>query len=621
MNYPTGPGKTKYPTSAKTLPEMFNMQLKRYGDKTLVMYKSDGQYADLSYNEMNHKIRSVAKFLLESGIKKNDKVCIFSENRYEWWVADMAALYIGAISVPIYSTNSAYEAEYILKDCGAKACFVGSKVHLERLQKVSRKLYKLQTIVIFSEDVKKTKTVLPLSDAIAMGAKSKKDKDIDKRCASINEDDIVTIMYTSGTTGAPKGVILSHKNYIANIKQAMAEFANHVHTETMFFSFLPLSHALGRALDYYLPIYGGTRVAFVEDLATTLTQDIALAKPTIIVSVPRIFEKVHAAIRAKFANESFIKKAIFGWAMKVAAKNLKYNCQNLERKGLFKFQFDLANKLVFSKLLKAIGFNNVDFTISGGGALSVADAEFFLGMGVKLYEGYGLTETTPVISVNPQKFNKPGSVGQPLVGTIAKISDKGEILVKGPQVMTGYYKNPAATKEMFDKNGYLKTGDLGRIDDDGYIWITGRIKDIIITAGGKNISPQNIESALMLSRYIEQCAVIGDKKRYLTLLVVPPFADLENWASKNGIVFKTRDELLNHPGVLKLYRKEIDKALLGFSQVEQIKKFTLMPKEWSQDSGELTPTLKVKRKVVAEKYHKEIEKMYDDRLDDKFITD
>jgi len=306
--------------------------------------------------------------------------------------------------------------------------------------------------------------------------------------------------------------------------------------------------------------------------------------------------------------------------MKVAAKNLKYNCQNLERKGLFKLQFNLANKIIFSKILKAIGFDNLDFIISGGGPLSVADAEFFVGMGVNLFEGYGLTETSPVAACNPQAQKKIGSVGVPLPNTIIKISDEGEVLIKGPQVMKGYYKNPAATKEVFDKKGFYKTGDLGRIDDDGYLWLTGRIKDIIITAGGKNISPQKIESELMLSKYIEQCAVIGDRRKYLSLLVVPAFAELEKWASKNGVVFRTRHELVKNPGVLKLYRNEINNLLARFSQVEQVKKFKLMPNEWSQDTGELTPTLKVKRKVVVEKYHKEIEEMYvDDKLDEKFI--
>ena len=306
MSYATGSGKTKYPISAKTMPEMFNMQLNKYGDKTLISYKLNGQYVDLSWNEVNYKIRSVAKFLLESGIKKNDAVCVFAETRYEWCVADMAVLYIGAVSVPIYSTNSAEEAEYILKDCGAKVCFVGNKIHLERVLKVSKKLPNLKTIVIFNDDEAADSKILPLSEVIAIGAKSTKDKDIDKRCAAITEDDLLTIMYTSGTTGNPKGVMLTHKNIIVNIKQSVTRFVDHVHEETLFMSFLPLSHALGRTLCHYLPIYGGTGIAFVENIITTIVQDFVLARPTVIVSVPRIFEKIHAPILAKFANESFI---------------------------------------------------------------------------------------------------------------------------------------------------------------------------------------------------------------------------------------------------------------------------------------------------------------------------
>ena len=596
----------------KTMPAVFQNRVAVFGDRSCVSYKKDGVYTDISWKEMDAMVRNIGSFLMANGVKKKDKVAIFSENRYEWWAADLAALSIGATDVPIYATNSSEEAEYVLDHSGSKVCFVSTQDHLDRLLKVKKKLPKLETVVIFEQLDKKKKGVIQLSDAMEEGAAYSKAGDFDKRVKAIVPDDLATLIYTSGTTGNPKGVMLSHGNFAANVKQSINDFQDLVTPAEIFLSFLPLSHSLERTIGFYLPIYQGATVAFVEDVSTTLIEDFIAVRPTAMVSVPRIYEKVHAGISSSVADASPVKKAIFNWAMKTAAKNVSYNCQNKPRKGLFKKRYDLADKLVFSKLKAAIGLDRLKIAISGGGPLSVTDAEFFLGMDLKIYEGFGLTETTPVTNVNLPRLIKPGTVGPPVKDTTVKISDEGEILIKGPQVMLGYYKNKAATDEVFTKDKFFKTGDIGVIDEDGFLAITGRIKDIIVTAGGKNISPQNIEGSLKSSRYIEQVAIIGDRRKFLSALIVPTFEELTKWAKKEGIVFTSEDDLINNDLVNAMIGEEVKKYTQQFARVEQIRKFRLLSSEWSQATGELTPSLKVKRRVIDEKYGNEIDTMYAD---------
>lgn len=596
----------------KSMPAVFQNQVEKFGDRACVAYKKDGVYTDISWNDMNTMVRNIGCFLMSRGIKKAEKVAIFAENRYEWWVTDLGALSVGATDVPIYSTNSPEEAQYILSNSDSKICFVSTEDHLERVLKVKKKLPKLSVIVIFNEMKKKKAGVITMAQALEEGAKYKSQADFDKRLKAIKGEDLATLIYTSGTTGNPKGVMLTHNNFLSNTKQSVDDFKDMVTPDDTFASFLPLSHSLERTIGLYLPIYQGSKVAFVENVSTTLMQDFLAIRPTAMVSVPRIYEKVHAGVLSKIADAPPIKKKIFNWAMAQSHKNIPYNCQNKPRTGIFAKKYDLADKLVFSNLKKALGLDRLKIAISGGGPLSVTDAEFFIGMGFKIYEGFGLTETTPVTNVNRPWLIKLGTVGPPLKDTIVKISDEGEILLKGPQVMKGYYKNPQATKEVFTKDGFFRTGDIGVIDQDGYLSITGRIKDIIVTAGGKNISPQNIENALKASRFIEQVAVIGDRRKYLAALIVPSFDELKKWAKKNGIAAGSEEELIKNEQVLAIIGEEIKKYMASFARVEQIRKFKLLVSEWSQAGGELTPSLKVKRRVIEEKYGTEIESMFDE---------
>jgi long-chain acyl-CoA synthetase len=333
-------------------------------------------------------------------------------------------------------------------------------------------------------------------------------------------------------------------------------------------------------------------------------------RPTLLICVPRIYEKIRAGILLKVADASPVKKAIFNFATNVAKKNLPYVCNAKKPGGLVGLQVAIADKLVFSKLKVAIGLDNLRYAISGGGPLSVSDCEFFMGMGLVILEGFGLTETTPVTNVNRPWKIKPGTVGPVIAETQIKISEDGEILVKGPQVMAGYYKNPKATKEVFTKDGWFRTGDMGFNDEDGYLRITGRIKDIIVTAGGKNISPQNVENSIKTSHFVEQVAVIGDRRKYLSALIIPSFDHIEKWARKNEISFSDKHDLVANDRVIELMRAEIDKYTKQYSRIEHIRKFTLLVAEWTQATGELTPSQKVKRRVVEDKYKKEIELMY-----------
>ena len=589
---------------------IFQNRVQKYGDETLLLYKGkSGTWEEISWNQLNTMVLDLSMFLIEKGIQPRDKVALFSPNRYEWWLADLAILSIGAVNVPIYATNSVEECRYIIDNSDAKMCFVGEKEHMEKIITAKERLPNLGDIIIFDDLDKLAPGVTTLKAALTEGQAHPHEEEFYNRLTHIEMDDVATIIYTSGTTGKPKGVMLTHNNFVSNVNQAYAADPDFLTGDHTFLSFLPLAHSLERTCGYDLPMFIGKKVAFAES-TDKLLQNFTEIRPTFLVSVPRIYEKVHSGLLAKVSNAPPLKKALFNWAMGVARENLPYVCQNRERTGLFALKYKIADKLIFSKLRVALGMDRIKAAISGGGPLSVSDAEFFLGMGVKIIEGFGLTETTPITNANRPKLIKPGTVGSPLKDTIVKIGDFGEILVKGPQVMKGYYKNEQATKEVFTDDGFFRTGDIGEIDEDDYLKITGRMKDIIVTSGGKNISPQNIENTLLASPFIEQTAIIGDNRKYLSALIVPDFATLEKWAGEQGISFENRSELIENPEVAKLYEQEIETLMKDYARVEQIRKFRLLEREWSQDTGEMTPTMKLKRSIVQEKYRNEIEAMY-----------
>ena len=593
-----------------SIPDIFLNRVDRYGDRACVAYKnSSGVYEDISWKKMKELVLDIGCYLLSKGIRHGDKVALFSNNRYEWWVADLAILSCGAINVPIYPTNSAEEARYIIENSDAKICFAGSTEHLLKVLSIRDKLPGLAGVVALDMPEESIPGVISFSQALKEGT-AFSDKDLlDMRIQSINMGDIASIIYTSGTTGNPKGVMLTHKSFVTNIKQCYAVAPDLFEKDHTMLSFLPLSHCYERLAGYYMPLYTGKKVVFAEDFSRIL-QNFQEVRPSLIVCVPRLFEKIHTGIMLKAATATPAKKKLFNWALSVARRNLDYICNDKPRKGVYAIEYALADKIVFSKIKAALGMDRLQFGLSGGGPLSKSDAEFFLGMGIKILEGYGLTETGPVSNVNRPEKIKPGTVGPPLIETEIRISDEGEVLIRGPQLMAGYYKNEAATREVLTDDGYFRSGDIGEVDADGFLKITGRIKDLIITSGGKNISPQNIENSIKGSCYIEQIAVIGDNRKYLTALVVPAFAGLEQWAAGRGIAFSSKDELINNDDVRQLISDEIKEFTKDLARVEKIKKFTLLADEWSQETDELTPTLKLKRRVLNMKYASLITRMY-----------
>ncbi len=588
---------------------VFLNQVEKYGERGCVACKDGGNYSDISWNRMGEMLVNLSSFLLSMGMGKGDNIAIFSPNRYEWWVSDLAVLSIGSTVVSIYDTDSTEEVAYILDHSEARACFVGGQEHLEKVLQVKDKLSNLEFIIVYDQLRQLNGKALTFVQVLEKGQAEKVGDDFDNRLRSINPFDPAAIIYTSGTTAVPKGVMLSHNNFISNTRQLLVDFQGILSENDVFLSFLPLSHALERSAGYYFPILLGSKVAFAEDFSRLL-QNLVEVRPTVIISVPRLFEKIHAGFLTKVSAASPVKKALVKWAVRAASENLPYICRQTRRTGWFALKYRLADKLVFSKLKKALGLDRLTFAVSGGGPLSLSDTEFFLGIEVAVLEGYGLTETSPVTNVNRLRLIKPGTVGPPLKDTLIRFSVEGEVLIKGPQVMLGYYKDEAATRESFTEDGFLRTGDIGVSDEDGYLSITGRIKDIIITAGGKNISPRKLEDDLKGSRFIEQVCIIGERRKYLSSLVVPAFEELKLWAQKKGVVFRDNKELIQDAAVLGLYEKEIEKISDRFARVEKIKKFKLLAVGWSQQTHELTPTLKIKRSVIEEKYRGLINEMY-----------
>jgi len=420
------------------------------------------------------------------------------------------------------------------------------------------------------------------------------------------EDDLLTIIYTSGTTGEPKGAMLTHGNLTSNITGAL-QIVEANENDT-FLSFLPLSHGFERMAGHFLATGSGACISYAESI-DTVAENMLEVHPTLMVAVPRFYEKVYARVIDSISTSSKISQKIFWWAINVGKKAVFVKSENRNTGAILDNQLKIAQKLVFSKLYEKIG-GNLRFFVSGGAPLSKEIAQFFQAAGIPILEGYGLTETSPVISVNPLSKCKVGTVGPKLPNIEVKIASDGEILTRGPHVMLGYYKDEAATRDVLDPDGWFHTGDIGMIDEDSYITITDRKKNILVTSGGKNVAPQPVENALVTSKWIEQIVVIGDRRKFVSALVVPAFVNLEDWAKENNLQFHSREELIAIPAVKELYDRVIAESMEGFAQFEKIKKYVLLPSEFTIESGELTPSLKVKRSVVEKHYADLIESMY-----------
>ena len=546
-----------------TIPQKFKDTAEKFANRPALKFKYQGAYISITFAELQKRVEAMARGLLALGVAKGDKVAILSENRSEWVRTDLAALTLGAISVPVHTTLSPKIIKHILNDSGSRVILVSNQEQFSKLMLVINDLPDLRTIIYINLDHRpeiRDKKLVSLDEVMAFGQKS-----ANEISADVMPDDVASIVYTSGTTAMPKGVMLTHENFIFDAEASVT--AVPVDEKDSLLSFLPLSHVLERTAGYYAPlICRGCCIAYAES-AKALKQNLKEIRPTIIVFIPRIFEKVHDGIWDKVKSGGKFKYRIFVWALKQEPDTFKYK---------------IADWLVFDKIRAVFG-GNLRLSISGGATLNHKLARFFARIGVKIVEGYGLTETAPVVTVNRPDNVKFGTVGQPLPGVEVKIAPDKEILVRGPNVMKGYYKNEELTKEAIDQSGYFHSGDLGFLSSEGFLVIIGRKKEMISMSNGKIAWPESLEIVLNEDRFISQSMVYGNNKSYLSALVVP------DWQAVVGNLEKINEQ---------------------FAGWEKIRKFVLIVREFSDQKDEVTPTLKLRRKVLGENYKKEIEKMY-----------
>ncbi len=591
---------------AQTLPQVLLDTLKNYPKPDFMLYKKEGRYVPISTEEFGRRVRDCCLGLRELGLTKEDKIIILSENRPEWVMADLANLCLGAITVPIYTSLVPEQIKYIIDDSDAKAIIVSNEEQWKKIESIRPALAKVRHYITFLKEA--PEGVLTFDQIQELGSKVNAQNPalFEQLALEVRPDDEASLIYTSGTTGVPKGVILTHSNFLSNV-QAVSRIIEFSDKDTVL-SFLPLSHVLERMVTFTY-LYKGCRISYAESLET-VAENLLEIRPNIMVSVPRVFEKIYGRVMDNVLSSSALKKKIFFWALKVGKEygGRKLNKEPIPR-GLQRKK-NLAHKLVFSKIIEKTG-GRVRFFVSGGAPLSRDIAEFFYALGLIILEGYGLTETSPVISVNTFKDLKFGSVGKPIPGVEVKIAPDGEILARGPNIMKGYYKKEAETREAFE-GGWFHTGDIGRLDENGFLVITDRKKDIIVTAGGKNIAPQPIENILKTNPYISNAVVIGDRRRFVSALIVPNFDKLEEYARSSGIAFASRPELVKNEKIRNFIKAEIDRATPNLASFEKIKKIALLDRDFEIEQGEITPTLKVKRNIIEKKYGDLIDSLYEE---------
>src|SRR6056297_596388 len=617
----------------ETLTDLFQNVVAKYknSDKTAFAYKptADDPYKTIRWSEVEEDVKAIASYLIDQGIQMEDRVAILSENRYEWAVVDLAIQMVGAINVSLYATLPPKQCEFILKDSGAKLCFVSTGIQLKKAVEVFDACDDLTQIIAFDEPkVQKyiEKDYVKLFDTVCTaGSKTEPQHsgEIKNRLKSTSPEDVATLIYTSGTTGQPKGAMLTHRNIVSNVKAALEAIS--INDSDRCLSFLPLCHSFERTGGYYAMIAGGAEIYYAESV-DTVARNMLEAHPSIVVSVPRLFEKIYNLVTKNVQQGSAIQQSIFNWALSVGEKYWH------GKRGIVSVQKTVADKLVFDKLKERTG-GNIKFFVSGGAALPAEIGAFFMSAGLNILEGYGLTETSPVMCCNRYGDEKMGTVGKVINGVTVGIqrlddneivaslsgeeypsdltSEPGEILNRGPNTMKGYWKNEEATREMIDENGWLHTGDVGRFVD-GRLQITDRIKHMIVNAGGKNIYPGPIEDMFKTSKWIDQLVVVGEKQAYMAALIVPDFEALESHARQNDIQFDDIEDLLDKESIINLFSKELRSFSKELASHEKIRDFRLLPQEFSVETGELTPTLKVKRRVIENKYGHLIEDIFND---------
>ena len=595
-------------TPPRTLNEIFFGAIDRWHDRPVVMrVKRGGAWQPLSYQNLLDAVRSLSLGLGTLGVREGDRVAILSENRPEWAIADYACLTARCIDVPIYPTLPPAQIAYQLRDAGVVAIFVSSRAQRAKIEEIRSDLPSLRHVITLDADADGS-GALAFGDVQAAGrAVAGKDEEWRARALAAGPDDVATLIYTSGTTGEPKGVMLTHGNITSNVVSGLERLPLQDDDECL--SFLPLSHIFERMAGHFCMMQSGAIINYATTM-DTVAAEMGEVKPTVVLSHPRLYEKVYARVLENALGGSAVKKNIFFWAKRIGEAWVDYTLQHRRVPGWLAFRYRIASRLVFAKLRERVG-GRIRFFVSGGAPLNADIAKFFYAAGLPVLEGYGLTETSPVIAVNGAGELKLGTVGKPLDHVEVEIAQDGEILTRGPHVMKGYFNKPEATAAAIDDRGWFHTGDIGMLDAQGYLRITDRKKDIIVTAGGKNIAPQPIENQAKTSKFISNAVMLGDRRQFPIMMIVPNQSQLEAWAAHKGVGGgKPWAALLTEPVVLDKMDRELKRVLADRAHFEIPKRIMLLPEDFSIESGDLTPTLKVRRRVVEHRFADQINALY-----------
>lgn len=590
-----------------TLPEVFEFVARVHARPDILNYKRDGRWFPISSADVLERARSIAAGLYSLGIRRGDRVAILSESRPEWTLTDAGCIFLGAIDVPIYPTLTPAQVQYILKDSGARVLLLANETKLGEIQSILSDCPAVEHLIVFERDPESKSAAISLEQLETRGqafARQQREllRDLELQA---KPDDLATIIYTSGTTGEPKGVMLTHGNLVSNLVDSSGHFSFGVADTAL--SVLPLSHIFEREA-MYMYLYRGMAVYFAESI-DTIGPNLREVHPTILVGVPRIFEKIYARIRQRTAEKGRASVALLNWAVNIGKDFARHLLEKKRVPMWLSLQHKLATKLMFSKWKTALG-GRIRLLVSGGAALPEELALIYIGAGIPIIQGYGLTETSPVITASSIEENRVGTVGKPIRNVQVRIAADGEIETRGPNVMRGYYNKPEETRAVFTEDGWFKTGDIGTIDADGFLRITDRKKELLKTSGGKYIAPQPIEQLIKGSPFVNQVVLIGNGRRFPAALIVPDWERIESYAHLKGIETRERAQLCKHPRIIDLFERQVAALTSELAQFEKVKKIGLLENELTIEGGELTPTLKVKRRVVDEKYRDVIDALY-----------
>lgn len=598
------PLNTNEPT---TLVEVFEYVARVHPRPDTLNYKRDGRWNAISSDELLRRARHIAAGLYSLGVRRGDRVAILSESRAEWTLTDAGCLFATAIDVPIYPTLTPSQVRYILKDSGARVLVVQNEEKFLQIREILADCPAIEHLILFEKPSGEVARALSLAELEARGQTVEETQPglISKTAHLIKPDELATIIYTSGTTGEPKGVMLTHSNLVSNLIDSSGHLSFARDDSTL--SVLPLSHVLERVA-MYMYLYHGMAVYFGESLET-IGPNLREVKPTIFVGVPRIFEKIFARVKEKTAEKGRLNLAILNWAFAVGKKHARLSTRHQQIPAWLELKRKLADKLIFSKMRTALG-GRIRLLVSGGAALPEELGYVYIGAGLPIVQGYGLTETSPVITAGVLEDNRVGTVGKPIRNVEVRIASDGEIETRGPNVMRGYYNKPEETRAVFTDDGWFKTGDIGTLDEDGFLRITDRKKELFKTSGGKYVAPQPIEQMIKGSRFVNQVVLIGNGRKFPAALVVPDWERVESYAQLKGIKAGGHAELCKHPRIIDLFERQIAGLTTELAQYERVKKVALLENEFTIEGGELTPTLKVKRRVIDEKYRNVIDALY-----------